>query len=211
MSKQKSQKPPGKSNSNRGGKTPSKSSPSKKSKGAKKTNKPGKSSESPKKPKGTWHHHHHRKHGHHHHHRKRSRPPRGTSIVSKSKANQTTKNVVHSSQLKKELTKHKFVLKGRVPPLASDGILSPSRLQADEMTTIYAVPSGHFKTADDVVRFNDYEILEQIGKGGFAVVFKARNIKTGQMVACKTVKVGKWLVGKTIYGFMLIFFISLYR
>lgn len=182
MSKQKSnnQKPRAKSGN--------KSATSKKSKGAKeKKAKSGK--DSPKKPKGTWHHHHHNHNNNHHHHNKNDKKakPRGPPITSKSNANRTTKV---ASTREKGMTKHKFVLKGRVPPLAADGILSPSRLQADEMTTIYAVPSGHFKTADDVVRFNDFEILEQIGKGGFAVVFKARNLKTGQMVACKTVKIG---------------------
>ena len=62
------------------------------------------------------------------------------------------------------------------------------------MTTIYSIPNEFFKTEADVVAFNGFEIGEQIGKGGFAVVFKAKNTKTGQLVACKNVKVGECLI-----------------
>ena len=53
------------------------------------------------------------------------------------------------------------------------------------------MPNEHFKTEDDVTAYNGYEILDQIGKGGFAVVFKAKNVKTGKLCACKTVKVSE--------------------
>ncbi|KAH9408959.1 hypothetical protein TYRP_011232 [Tyrophagus putrescentiae] len=166
-----------------GGSKPAKSSSSKK-KGPKKS-KSAKSS-------GNQHHHHTHKHTHkHHRHHPHTKTQHraGPSITSKSNANRTTKQATVASTRDKDSAAHKFVLKGREPPLAADGILSPSRLQADEMTTIYMVPSVHFKTAEEVVRFNDYEVLDQIGKGGFAVVFKARHLKSGQLVACKTVKV----------------------
>lgn len=35
--------------------------------------------------------------------------------------------------------------------------------------------------------FQDYEIQEQIGKGGFATVFRAKNYKKNQDVAVKVV------------------------
>ena len=169
-----------------GGSKPAKSSSSKK-KGPKKS-KSAKSSGNQQQ-----HHHHTHKHTHkHHRHHPHTKTQHraGPSITSKSNANRTTKQATVASTRDKDSAAHKFVLKGREPPLAADGILSPSRLQADEMTTIYMVPSVHFKTAEEVVRFNDYEVLDQIGKGGFAVVFKARHLKSGQLVACKTVKVG---------------------
>lgn len=53
---------------------------------------------------------------------------------------------------------HKFVLKGKAPPAPKDGIMGPSRLMADDMTTIYTVPNETFKTEKDVVAFNGYEV-----------------------------------------------------
>ncbi len=175
--KTKTGKTKGKSGSNKkssSGGSKGKSASSKKKSGSKKSGSKAGKTTTPK------HHHHH----HHHHHKRH-----GPSITSKSRANRTTSR---ASSRNKDSAAHKFVMKGKEPPAAKDGILSPSRLQADEMTTIYAVPNDNFKTEEDVVKYNGYEIMEQIGKGGFAVVFKAKNTKTGQLVACKTVKVGKW-------------------
>ena len=164
----------GKSNSNKS----KKSSSSKKSKsGSKKSGskKSGSKKSGSKKPD---HHHHH----HHHHH------GHGPSVKSKSRANQTRSK---NSSRHQDSARHKFVLKGKSAPKAKDGILSPSRMQADDMTTIYTVPNENFKDEEAVTAYNGYEIMDQIGKGGFAVVFKAKNTKTGQLCACKTVKVGK--------------------
>lgn len=158
-----------KSKSKKGSKSGSKGKSSSKKNGSKKSGKSGGK---------TGHHHHHHHHRHHGH---------GPSVNSKGKANRTNSKV---SSRSKDSAAHKFVLKGKAAPQAKDGILSPSRLQADDMTTIYIVPNENFQTEEDVTKYNGYEIMDQIGKGGFAVVFKAKNTKTGQLCACKTVKVG---------------------
>lgn len=151
-------------------------------------------------------HQHHHRHGHRHGPNKG--PSHGPAISSLSGVNQTkhslASNIVNNTRKKKAATTtkakavstraedsmaHRFVLKGKLPPKINDGIASPSRLLPDQMTTIYTIPNEYFDTEEEVCQFNGYEVLEQIGQGGFAVVYKARNTKTGQLCACKTVKV----------------------
>ena len=148
-----------------------------------------KSSKSKNKNKnsGSHHGHHHHKHHHHLHHHGQKQSSKGMSVGSKARSNQTTSKA--SKSRVSQSRGHKFVLKGKMPPSTKDNIVGPSRMLPDQMTTIYTVPDEHFKTEEDVVKFNNYEILEQIGKGGFAVVYKAKNTETGQLCACKTVQV----------------------
>ena len=75
-------------------------------------------------------------------------------------------------------------------------------MQADDMTTIYTVPNEFFKTEEDVTDYNGYKVMDQIGKGGFAVVYKAKNKKSGELCACETVKVGK-LTSCHVYDFKI--------
>lgn len=52
----------------------------------------------------------------------------------------------------------------------------PSRQAPAQIESVVLEPGGHI---------GDYELIEQIGEGGMAVIFKARHRRTGQIVAIK--------------------------
>lgn len=82
-------------------------------------------------------------------------------------------------------------MKGKAPPVLKAQYFSqtPSQMSPDQMTTIYHIPTNSLKTPEDVARYNHFEIEPtEIGKGGFAVIYKAKNIKTNKMYAVKVVE-----------------------
>ena len=91
-------------------------------------------------------------------HKKGTRKQKGKKSKGKSKDKSKGNKSKDKSKDKDGKSSYKFVLKGKMPPAPKDGILGPSRLMADDMTTIYTVPSDSFKTETDVVAFNGYEV-----------------------------------------------------
>lgn len=71
--------------------------------------------------------------------------------------------------------------------LVSRKILSsPSYIKTEQITHIYPVEND--KAITEVVALNGFEMLEEIGKGSFAVVYKAKRLYDRQIVACKVMK-----------------------
>ena len=72
-----------------------------------------------------------------------------------------------------------------------DRVASPLRMADDLDATSAAEANGH--TPPPTIRyFGDYELLEEIARGGMGVVYKARQVSLNRLVALKMILAGSF-------------------
>lgn len=121
------------------------------------------------------------------------KPKSKSKSKSKSKGGHHNKSKSKSKEKSGKKKQQTFRMKGKAPPMPKGQYFAqtPSQMSPDQMTTIYHIPTDTLKTPEDVAKYNHFEIdPTEIGKGGFATIFKAKNTKTGKMCACKVVELG---------------------
>ena len=81
-----------------------------------------------------------------------------------------------------------------------DRVASPLRL-ADELDATHAVEANGHTDLPTVRYFGDYELLEEIARGGMGVVCKARQVSLNRLVALKMILRGTFATDKDVARF----------
>ena len=81
-----------------------------------------------------------------------------------------------------------------------DRVASPLRL-ADELEATGAVEANGHTELPTVRYFGDYELLEEIARGGMGVVYKARQVSLNRLVALKMILAGSFASSRDVQRF----------
>lgn len=64
------------------------------------------------------------------------------------------------------------------------------KLIKKDVTRFYEIPHGPFETPEDVVKSFRYELIKELDRGTFGVVYIARDLRKKKDVACKIIEMG---------------------
>ena len=66
-----------------------------------------------------------------------------------------------------------------------------AKIKTHLVTETYEAPSKEFATVEQVIASQGYELAEELGRGMFGIVYRAKRMRDGAAVACKVVSMTK--------------------